>query len=506
MPVIRCRFIWGAGAALLIAALLVRVWPLELMLYDLDEGVASIYALQLVEHGDIPLFGVRASLGFYNPPLFIYLIAPAFLISKSPLIAVGMLQFGIVLFIGLLGYYLVRRQAWSWGVVTLLTFACLSPGPLYLTNRLWGHSLIPALSIATLLLLLRCIEMRAARWPWLLLPLAISAAQQVHFSGALLLVNAVGALVLFRVKPVWRYLVIGVCLATATYIPYLVQEYRTSFADLRSIGDALAGKSGKWDPSALWLAALHSLSDFDSATALQENYHVFLSALPTFRIIKYMLPLLLLISLALFVYRVSTRGRIDEQPVESLSLIWCIVPLLSFTLMKVTTVPAYWLVALPGPWILAGSAVEWLMPKSSHVRLAVGSMVIGIVLSGFALYHFTYINALRQAEPALVRYPSYRDQRDAVAFVCSDSRDREVQLVQNNGGDGIDYQLLYLIVMFEGNGTRLRHPVETAATLKHYIINERYRPIKNVVGWAVRRFGLLEVWIQPDQVNCVPGL
>jgi hypothetical protein len=60
---------------------------------------------------------------------------------------------------------------------------------------------------------------------------------------------------------------------------------------------------------------------------------------------------------------------------------------------------------------------------------------------------------------------------DAVAFVSDHSRNGPAQLLQNNGTDKVDFQILYLIAMSEGNATRLRHSAEESGNLPTYMLN-----------------------------------
>jgi hypothetical protein len=112
-------------------------------------------------------------------------------------------------------------------------------------------------------------------------------------------------------------------------------------------------------------------------------------------------------------------------------------------------------------------------------------------------YLIVYHNAVARADPALVVYPNYRDQYLAVAMVCQDSAGRQVQFQQNKGSDAIDYQLLYLVAMIEGNATRLRHPPEQASGLQKYILTRHDHPIAIDPGWSSIAFGVLVLYIEP---------
>ena len=68
--------IWSSSSPLqkgcvvlgLLLASLLRLRDLTLTAFGIDEGIASILAIQLNHYGMFPLVGVKTSLFFYNPP------------------------------------------------------------------------------------------------------------------------------------------------------------------------------------------------------------------------------------------------------------------------------------------------------------------------------------------------------------------------------------------------------------------------------------------------------
>lgn len=488
-----------AAIALSLIGLMARLYRLDLMLYDFDEGVASIYALQLVERADFPLFGVRTSLGFYNPPGFIYLIAPAFLICKSPLFAVGLIQvLSVAMFAGLVVY--LYRFGWRWGSLAFLAVAMLAPGPLFLCERLWGHALIPVFSCAAVWMVLALVRTPTLRSIWLLLPVIIAGAQQVHFSGALLLLDAAIALAVFRVRPQWKWLLAGFGIATCTYIPFLVFETRTGFADLKAVAATMVGRTSSAEHTALWRAALFSWSDFGGATAFQDRYPQFLSRLPDFWFLRVAGAAAFTCTIVMSLRHLRREPGDDRvRQIVILALVWIVVPFVVFSMLHVVTVPAYWLVALPGPWLAAAFAAESILSRSAQRRRSEWALAGWI--GAYALICLRYVivhnSTVAHADPALVVYPSYRDQYFAVATVCQDSAGRQVQFQQNKGSDAIDYQLLYLVAMIEGNATRLRHPTHEAADLQKYVLTRRDAPMAMGPGWSKLTFGVLDLYIEP---------
>ncbi|MCX7717871.1 MAG: hypothetical protein N2111_05640 [Candidatus Sumerlaeaceae bacterium] len=486
-------------------------------------GIASLYAYQLVGKGIFPLRGVKTSLEFYNPPFFIYLISMPYGLSRLPSVAVGFLQ---LLQIGALAglCWVLWRGRWRWGALVVAVFGALTPGPFWLMARLWGHAVIPVFSLLCFLCVYEMWRRSRCTWAALVLPPAIAAAQQCHFSGALLLPMAALALLLLRVRVAWRSLGAGVTLACAMYIPYIVHLRQTGFADARVIADLLAAKTGPgWNPVPMWRAAAYSFFDFGTNTALQQHFETLRQGLH----FAYLSPILWIAVLRVFqVWRQFLRSNepppagCDEAPSRCvgafllLAIIWCVVPLICFSVPRVELVPAYWLVALPGPWVLLASLAPADGRRSNHVpgqnALSV-RWLRGVMTAAFAgllvaaavsslVYHVRYVRLMRNPDPAVVVYPPYRDQRDAVWFICDHSRGLRVRLTQEDRTEagGVDYQILYLIAAREGNALRFS-PDSPAPPRIHYVLHNRSRPLPRVIAtsrtpWERRRFGLLDVY------------
>jgi hypothetical protein len=485
------------------------------MLFDFDEGIASIYALQLLGKGTLPLVGVRTSLNFYNPPLFIYIAAIPYALSASPLAAAGFLQ---LLFTGGLAWLLVAllRLGWRGSALLAIALAGFAPGPLLLANRLWGHSLIPTLSIVSLILVLRLAGRARDRWASLLLPVAVAAAQQVHFSGILLALDVALVLLLFRSAPDWRWFAGGVGIALATSAPYVVHLVHSDFEDVGTVWRLVTADAGEAKPhGALYLATLNSLSDFGGATAFQDRYDRFIDAIPWFKTARVALAAWLIAAVAIAFWMVARAAgtgpgalaeRLRRHPVIVASLIWTAVPLAVFSWLKAEIVPAYWLVALPGPWLLAASAasvIAAVLHRHGVLRWRGARQVILICAVALPVavavgYCTRYLTTLAAADPAIQSYPAYRDQFGAARFITAHSAGKPVHITQGNRTleGGIDYQFLYLLVMLEGDDKRFS-PHTPDLAVRYVILNRAESlPLEfmsTIAHWTSRRFGLLEV-------------
>ena len=501
------------------------------MLFDFDEGIASIYAYQLTGRGILPLRGVKTSLEFYNPPFFIYLISVPYLFSRLPTVAVGFLQ---LLQIGALAWlcFVLWRDGLRLGALSVAVFGALTPGPFWLTARLWGHAVIPVFSITAFICVYSMWRRVRCGWASALLPPVMAAAHQCHFSGALLAPAAVLALLVLRARVSWRHLMAGCGLGAALYVPYWIHLWQSDFADLRTIAALVLGSAGPGrNAEPMWTAAAHSFFDFGTNTALQEHDGVLRQG----SIWASLSPLLWLslLNVVPCVVRLIREGSamragsagphpLCASRLAILGFIWCAVPLASLTIPKVELVPAYWLVALPGPWAILASLTS-CGDTSAHprqatdarwgspwlLRLVRGSVAVVLVLTAVesARYHLRYVRLMSHPDPAVVAYPPYRDQRDAVFFVCEHSNGCRVRLTQDDRSEagGVDYQILYLIAMREGNALRFS-PESPEPPRFHYLIHNRARPSPRALGahpnlWERQRFGLLDVyWRRLDAV------
>jgi hypothetical protein len=184
-----------------------------------------------------------------------------------------------------------------------------------------------------------------------------------------------------------------------------------------------------------------------------------------------------------------------------IALVWIAVPLVAFNVLRVETVSAYWLVALPGPWVVAvwlfapSRSKGAILPKASvwAGALAVLCIAMGIV------YLVDYHAMLSAPKPSLVVYPSYRDQRDAMRFVCTDSAGERVWITQEARSleAGLDYQLNYLLAMIEGNTTRFAP--DGPPPTRRYLLHNRANPLppelrQQLARWRTHTFGLMQVY------------
>jgi hypothetical protein len=223
-------FPWGrellALVAILLLALVLRTgWP-TLAEFKFDEARLTTLALDLTREGRLPLAGLPSSAGFDHSPVSVYLYAPVFLLTSSPLFA--------TVYSGLLGvaavglaWWLARCWAgsgpWAHGVAALLLAA--SPWLVVFNRKVWQIALVPALALVFIgLVVSSLVEGRRRHLAWAVVAYALLV--QVHPSAVSLAPAFLLWLVLFRRQVKAAFLALGALLGGATAIPYLIHQLR----------------------------------------------------------------------------------------------------------------------------------------------------------------------------------------------------------------------------------------------------------------------------------------
>jgi len=384
--------------AILLVAGTLRLARLDLMPFEIDEGAACIFAARFAEYGFTPLVGVKTSLQFYNSPLFIYVISPAFLVTLDPRFAA--MWFALLGTVAVAVVYRAGREFFS-PAVGLLAAAMMavSPAAVEYSRRLWGHSLIQILCPVAFYLMLRwSVGGRAKAVFWL--AMAVAAAQQFHFSGALLWIQLILVWWLFRPRTDWVGFALGLIVGLLGYVPFVFQEMESGFEDVKIIGQAVLHGTGQYagftlKPLWYWFLAA---TDFGHNNLLQHELTTFLAGIPLYRTMRLIAGAAWVGSLATCAvwavrnWRAHLAGekesggeRLDvgtdqtkpsqtepdggspplthaaslSPPTSRLSVLlltWSLIPLAAFLALRVPVVPPYFLVVYPVPFL----AIAWV--------------------------------------------------------------------------------------------------------------------------------------------------
>ena len=532
---------------ILLVAGFLRLARLDLMAFEMDEGAACLLAAKFTHYGIAPLVGIKTSLQFCNPPLFLYVISPALLVTTDP-------RFAAMLFalLGTAAVYVVYRTGREFfsPAVGLLAAAmmALSPAAIEYSRRLWGHSLIQALCpVAFYLLLQWTIAGRAKAVFWL--ALVVVVAQQFHFSAALLWVQIVLAWLLFRPRTDWVGLLCGLAVGLVGYLPFFIAQADTDFLDLRIIGEAIVHGTGQaWrfsvQPLLYWFFAA---TDLGHNNWFQEDFGLFAAQIPFYRVTRAIagvawiagllacgtgiLPVMDSRTASVWhghpardkhghppeVGHAARVFRIFSPPASRLSpllllLTWSLVPLAVFLLLRVPVVAPYFLVVYPAPFLaIACLAVEtWqriaLSSQTAVIRRGVQSLIV-LLLAAWMVHQAAFNIALRlrleHKGGGKGSYVCFGSQQAAMRFIALHAPNRIVLVTEEHmdASKGIDFRFWYLLWRFDHNMARF-FPSDRKKAEYWYVIrntNYRIRPDFDefIARFPFEQFGPLRVYVIP---------
>ena len=349
------RLPWLVAAAILLLALLLRLRGLDTTGLWGDQSFTLNTAMRWVNGGDMPLAANKSSVGFVNPPMIEYLYAAALRLWPD-ILSVSLLTLaGGLVAVAVTGFVTARIFGRRAGLWAMLAFA-VAPWAVFWSQLIWNQTMVPPFAALTLGGLLLYLAERP-RAGYLIGSFAAAAAMtQVHPGTAVQLVTMGLALLIFRRRVHWRHLVAGLAVFAALYLPYLVYQTGTGWADFRAVGDIAGG-----DAAFSSAAALLSL-DLIRAQGL-------LRSVPAAVSFDNLVTGLFLVSLALILGRWWARragdgqsGAVDAPPSErvalTLILLWFLLPLLFYLRSSVYLQNYYLIGQWPAHFMIIGIGLD----------------------------------------------------------------------------------------------------------------------------------------------------
>ncbi len=441
---------WSQGELLALALILalaglLRIgWP-GLTEFKQDEAHLYGLALDLAELRTLPLSGISSSVGLPNAPASVYLFALPLVVWKSPLAA--------TLFVGALNtasvglaYGLARRY---WGKRAALVGALLyaaAPWAVIYSRKIWAQDLLPLFVTGYVFAgLLAFVEGRSR---WVLVHLALLAIIiESHYSGLALAPLTVVLLVIYRRRVDWRFVGAGVGLAALTALPLAVYVLsRGPAAGAAGALTRLLARPGGFSADAITLPAMLVMGTELHSLAGPTAFRAFDASVPNLTWLFWLGGLAALAGLGLALWRAwrsKRAGGGDHPPagVEAglvLSL-WVVVPCLVFLWHSTPVYPHYFIILLPGPFLLAGLAVDALLARWPWVWLAPMALTLGQAWIGLALLYFVGT----QATPGGFGTPL------SLLLRTADAARRAGQTDTLVGGDGVDPGLDFAPAVFD---------------------------------------------------------
>ena len=239
-------------AAIVLVGLALRLRGLDTTGLWGDQAFTLNTAMRWVNGGAMPLASNKSSVGFVNPPMIEYLYAAALwlwgdILSVSLLTLLGGLAAIVVT--GVVTARLFGRRAALWAALAM----AVAPWAIFWSQLIWNQTMVPpfaALALGGLMLYLA----ERPRALYLIVSLAAAAAMtQVHPGTAIQLVTIALALLIFRRRVRWGHVLAGAAVFGMLYLPYLIYQIGTGWADFRAVGQ-LAGQESLFSSAAALLS------------------------------------------------------------------------------------------------------------------------------------------------------------------------------------------------------------------------------------------------------------
>ncbi|MBV9543617.1 MAG: glycosyltransferase family 39 protein [Chloroflexi bacterium] len=225
------RGVWlrvGLAAALLLGAVL-RLWRLDLTVFERDEGAIVRLAEDLVRLGQVPLSGPYFSQGVPSAPHFMYLIAPIVAVSRDPAFISGAIALANLAGVGAMAW-LGWRAFGPTAAITATVLYAVSPWAVFYARRIWQPDILAPMAALLFVALDLAVIDRRAWWGAATFPLAVLAVL-VHPSFATLLPFLVVPFVVLVARRHWWQLLVGLALSVVLTVPTIIHEVQTHWVD-----------------------------------------------------------------------------------------------------------------------------------------------------------------------------------------------------------------------------------------------------------------------------------
>lgn len=250
-------------AAILVCALVVRLYQLEqLMIFTYDQG-RDMYVLQQMSRGDITLIGPTTGLpGVFLGPLMYYFLLPGFILSNGSPFGTVIWQMVWIVASFSFFYLLLRKSVGRWWAFIGLWWLVLVPGAIEQARAIWNPSLVVMILLPSLYSLFA-----SKNKPWLL-PISLffyGLSLQTELAYTMFLAPLYGIWILSYLQlPLlrrqektaqpydWRILLVGIAAFGLTLLPQVLFEIRHDFLITKSVLREMADTSKQVTFAEVW--------------------------------------------------------------------------------------------------------------------------------------------------------------------------------------------------------------------------------------------------------------
>lgn len=455
-------------AAIFIAGCLLRALQPGLVQYGIDEGVASALALQISHGVHFPLTGIMTSFGFHNPPLFLYLLAPATWITADPR------AFGVLFAVaGSLAIWFAcdatRRIAGVRAGLIAATIVALCPNAVEHSRRIWGHDLV--IPFASMIVWCAVVSQQRGSWKFLALSFSLcAAAQSLHLSAAVCWLIPLTVLFGFRAAERWKAIAVGAAVLIVCYLPWIVADAENGFAETKLLLSLVMGRGTAQalglpvSPHAAWALVL---SDFWTNDLLGAARPFMVSSIALIASVVQTSCALVMLAMALWWSGISLQRRDAPRLLHAALLLGALAPLLLFGVVFRAAVPPYFLPALIPAAIAAACALDAMMDSSASRRWGLFIMIL-FAVSSVTLIAETRRRILLGAGTSI---PA-TEKLAAIHAIRQDSPGGSALLMQDGRQSGTGIDVAYVVLARE-ESLRIAKASDDASLPIHVLVDHR---------------------------------
>lgn len=364
----------AAVAAILGLATALRLWRLDVTVYEIDEAAVLRLAEDLVRLGRVPLSGPVFSAGIPSAPHFIYLLAPVVALSRDPAFVSGAIALANVAGLGATMLFAWRAFGRTAALIGGLLYA-VSPYAVFYARRIWQPDLLPPLAALLLVALELGVVQRRVWWAAASIPLA-ALATLVHPSFLPLALLLILPILVLVQSHTWMPLLIGATIAALFSVPTVVHEVQTRWVDVANIR---------------YYTSLHTWINSDSlqyAVALATGFAapVDPAVPPVQRVVPDWLAqgaaapeLVLLIASLLIGLGMLLRNRARARVRLGVVLAAACIPVILTVRHSLPLQAHYFLASAPALFVLLGIGASWLVRRGLFIRVVVVAAMLAIV-------------------------------------------------------------------------------------------------------------------------------
>jgi len=371
---------------IILVALFLRFYKFDLIEFKGDEVHYLWTAKNVIENHQLPLLGIRASIGVYNPAIFDYFIILFSFLSRSPLFITAIIAFINVLAIFLCYFFLKRYFSERIAIIACLLFAT-SPYAVIYSRKLWPQNILPIFVISFMFCFYKLVFERNQKYiVWSIVLLAFFA--QIHMSG--LFFSPFVILIYFFSRELRRGKLLffaGLGLAVVTFLPYTYYELTHNFENLHAFLEYAKG-TGKLSFDAIKFS-INTVTTSGFEYYLGNSYNGF-----SFANIKFLNFISVLSYLSGFLIIVS---KINKK--NLFVLLWLLMPITFLLMPKSAIYPHYLIITYPAQWIIISFFFDRAMSNKRFKYISL-ILLLAIILSHifFSITFYNYIDDVKKID------------------------------------------------------------------------------------------------------------